>query len=115
MNEPTPATTGDQTTEQVRDFVAWLVEHNGGRTATAASIALADVARAVDDHQRPGTVTLRITMKPAAPGLTTIGVKVHSAAPAEPPAESIFFVDGRGNLTRQDPKQLTFDPRGGAA
>ena len=67
MTEPTPATTGDQTTEQVRDFVAWLVEHDGGRTATAASLALADVARAVDDHQRPGTVTLRITMKPAAP------------------------------------------------
>jgi hypothetical protein len=89
-------------------FWTWLREQRAGRTHNDLSEALAAVTKAVVDHGKPGSITLKITVKPAAKGDTAV-VSVSDAitvkAPAGERGEFIFYADELGNLSKRDPRQ----------
>lgn len=106
--------TTDKTAADVRDFAAWLCEHDNGETVITASRALAECAQAAMGQAKRATLTLKVVIAPAgASGAAQVAVQISSALPQPEPAASIFFVDDHGVLTRHDPRQLTFDPRTG--
>ena len=95
--------------EHIRPFCAWLRELNGGRTQQDLTDALAQLTQAVVEHGKGGTLTLQLTVKPAAKRdefVLSVSDKLTVKAPAGDRGESIFFADGTGNLTRSDPRQL---------
>lgn len=99
-----------QTAPDVRDFAAWLLEHDAGETVKIASRALAETAAAAMAQGKKATLTLKIAISPAgSTNAATVQVSVSQTLPQPEPAASIFFADDAGNLTRDDPKQIRFD------
>lgn len=97
----------EQVVGQAKPFAAWLQEQRNGALHTELSEALAEVAAAALEHNKPGKVTLTISVKPAAVGQPTVFVadEVKTVIPQAEKPTSLFFADGRGNLTRRDPRQ----------
>ncbi len=75
----------DDTTEtdQVRSFTDWITEHARGSLADELTAAMADVGLAVSTLDKPGTVTLKIKVKPIGSGDRT--VVTSDRLPAGPP------------------------------
>lgn len=97
------------TTEEQRPFGAFLHELAKGRTHDELSRALRELTSAVKDTRRPGSLTLRIDIKPHKNDTAvTVSDKVTVKIPDFERLDSIFFVDD-GNLVRNDPHQQTFD------
>nr|WP_062336122.1 hypothetical protein [Herbidospora sakaeratensis] len=96
--------------EQIRPFAAILQELDAGRVHDALSREMHTLVKAIQDTGKKGTLTLKVEVAPIAPGDThvlTIKAGVSSAPPATSQPVSAFFVDGSGNLSRNDPRQLT--------
>jgi len=91
---------------QVRPFAAFLQDH--GNTHDELSVALQDLVAAVTKHGKAGSLTLKLTVKPAAKGMEhvlSVMDQITVKAPAGERAERIFYSDEHGNLTRRDPRQ----------
>lgn len=89
-------------------FWGWLREHRNGRTHHDLSEALADLTKAVVDHGKAGTLTLKLTVKPAAKGdqsVVSVSDAITIKAPAGERGEWIFYADAKGNLSKRDPRQ----------
>ncbi len=88
-----------------KHFAAWLQEHRSGALHDELSDALAELARAVGEHDKAGTLSLTIRIAPngANTVIVTDDLKVKAPEAARP--ASLFFTDGRGNLSRRDPRQ----------
>jgi hypothetical protein len=78
-----------------------------GRPVEEATLALADVVRAVDETGKAGAVTIKLTVKPAKHGgpEKTIICDVSCKKPVAEIAPAIFFSDTEGDLHRSDPSQ----------
>lgn len=89
----------------VKPFAAWLQEHRSGGLHQELSEALAEVARAVGEHEKVGTLTVTIKLEPNGPGtvIVTDDLKTKVPEPARP--ASLFFTDAGGNLSRRNPRQ----------
>jgi hypothetical protein len=93
---------------QVRPFAAFLQEQSRGRTHLELSEQLHALIAAVAETGKAGSLVLRIDVKPISPGDTstlTVTDAITVKAPKADRPKSIFFVDGTGNLSREDPKQ----------
>jgi len=102
---------------QVRPFAAVLTEHARGVVHASLSEQLADLTAAVAETGKKGTLALTITIEPVAKGAAgalKLGTKVVVKAPQDDTATptSVFFADGQGNLTRDDPRQPRMEIRG---
>ncbi len=99
-------------TEHVRPFADWLREQSAGRTHDELTDALAEVATAVKETGKKGAITLTITLAPFDKGVgsaLTVTDVVKKNVPQHDRRKSIFYADDNGNLTRDDPRQPTFE------
>lgn len=84
-----------------------LREIRRGRAVDQASRALAEVVKAVDETNKPGSVTITLTVKPEKGGGSqkTIIAAVKLKKPEGDIPEAVFFSDPDGDLHRSDPAQ----------
>jgi hypothetical protein len=89
-----------------REFAAFLID----RPATHAELtdALQRVTQAVVDTGKSGTITLSITIKPFEKQTDVLQVAdaVRVKVPEHDRKPGIFYPDGEGNLTRNDPTAM---------
>jgi hypothetical protein len=89
-----------------------------GRPVEEATMALADVVKAVDETGKPGSVTIVLTVKPAKHGgpEKVLVAEVKAKKPIAEIAPAIFFSDADGDLHRTDPTQeeMKFETAKGA-
>jgi hypothetical protein len=95
----------------VRPFADWLREQSGGKTHEELGVALYDLVGRVRDTGKKGTVTLTITVAPLKNDVDVLVVsdEIKLRVPEHDRKASLFYADKTGNLTRQDPGQLTFE------
>lgn len=91
--------------KQVRPFAAVLQDVARGDAHRRLSEALAELVVAVCDHDKPGSLTVVVKVEPTK-GMDNLTVSVtHSTKLPAATQASIFFADGDGVLTRNDPRQ----------
>lgn len=103
-----------ETTEEkrTRPFADFLSEHNNGHGHRRASEALQAVVQAVVETGKKGSVAVTVSVEPmkgAEDGTLMLTVNVAEKIPTEPVKAAVFYADEDGNLTRNDPRQLSFD------
>lgn len=102
-------TEAQQATDDPRAFATFLLEHAKGRTHDELSHKLRELVAAVADTNKPGNLTLKISVKPTKQeGALEVSDDVKLTAPQGRPS-SIFFATDSYDLVRTDPRQLTFD------
>lgn len=107
-------TTEPDDERHVRPFAEWLREQRNGAAQAELTDHLAELVEAVSMHGKAGTLTLKITVRPAgSTGLGTVLVmdEVAVKKPQGERQEAIWFVDRDFGLTRHDPSQLRLDLR----
>jgi hypothetical protein len=84
-----------------------LREIRKGRPVEEATMALADVVRAVDETGKEGSVTITLKVKPSKHGgpEKTLIAEVKAKKPIAEIAPAVFFSDTDGDLHRVDPRQ----------
>ena len=100
------ATTGTPQDPPTKLFAAWLQEQREGLLHGELTEALAEVAAAVVDLNKPGSLNLTLKVQPAGKGQAAVFItdEVKAKQPVDKPS-MMFFADGRGNLSRRDPNQ----------
>lgn len=89
-----------------RPFTQFVQEQRRGALHEELSERLAETVTAVMEHGKVGAVTLTLKIKPAGDGMVQIFDDLKVKAPEGEKPPSIFFVDKRGNVQRQDPRQM---------
>jgi hypothetical protein len=86
-------------------FAAWFQDLRGGRAHAEITDALWTLVEAVATHQKDGELVLRLKVKPADGGGAQVVVTDETIikAPQARRPVSLFFVDPKHNLTREDP------------
>lgn len=107
-NDPT---TVDGDNPVIRPFADFLREQSGGNTHDELSEALWDLVARVRDTGKKGTVSLTVTVAPmkGSDNVLVITDEIKLRVPEHDRKASLFYADKTGNLTRQDPNQLTFE------
>lgn len=84
-----------------------LTEHRGGEVLTELSAAMREVAEAVQNIGKSGTITLKIKVAVAQGTSNTLVIsdEVKTTLPKAERRGSIFYVDPQNNLVRNDPAQ----------
>lgn len=82
-----------------------LREHRSGLTHEELTQAMQQLVAAVVEERRPGTLTLKITVKPQGDGTVMVSDDVACKPPKATKGGSLFFVTPENNLARQDPRQ----------
>ena len=96
----------------VRPFADWLREQSGGTTHEELSEKLAELAAAVKEVGKKGTLTFTITIAPfdkVDPSVVTVADEVKVNLPQHDRRKAVFYADDFGNLTRDNPMQPTFE------
>lgn len=93
----------------IRPFTDTLRDLRAGKTLDELAERLQEIVQAVQRCGKQGTLTLKLTIKPASRGdLETI--LIHDAIKAIVPegerAATLFFGTPEGNLTRTNPRQI---------
>jgi hypothetical protein len=88
-----------------RSFADVLRECSGGRTIADLSDGLTELVAAVQQTRASGSITLTLTVKPNGDNSVLITEKTSIKAPQLKRGESVFFVQGGGDLVRSDPRQ----------
>ena len=96
-----------------RPFMDFLREHRNGSTHDELSDALQELVAAVTNEGKGGSLTLKITVKPAGrdSGALEVGSEIKVTQPKSAPGVSIFFASPENNLIRQDPRQAALELR----
>jgi len=68
-----------------------------------------ELINAVAAHNKAGTLTLKIAIKPSTAGAMAVKAEVSITKPKGLPAESLLWATPDGNLMAEDPRQLKFD------
>jgi hypothetical protein len=100
-----------------RPFFETLRELRGGTTLEELGNALADVVSAVEATGKPGTLVLKLTVRPPRKGSATasyltIEDDVTTKVPRRDREDTVFFPLADGSLSRQDPRQRDLDLKG---
>ncbi len=100
------------TDEGRRPFAAWLQEQQGGVFHAELTDALAAIVAGVTEHERGGTLTIKVTVKPEADGAVKVSTDFTAKVPRAAAKPSLFFADSAGNLSRRNPRQPELPLRG---
>lgn len=94
---------------EIRPFTEFLAEQRNGVLAMEMSAALNELVQAVETTGKPGTLTLKLTVKQPKDkqGAVLVSDLLTLKSP-ESHLEVFFFVDGDSNLSRQNSHQLGF-------
>lgn len=89
-----------------QDFGAVFLSHAKGRAHDEASKLLKETVEAVKRTGKPGSVTVKIAVKPVGnvPNAYKLSDAVSASIP-EDPRTSIWYADDDGSLHRNDPNQ----------
>lgn len=89
-------------------FLRTFQTYNDGQLLTDLSEALSKCSLAVTEHGKPASMTLKITLKPAAAGgALVITDEVTTKMPKGEPRAALFFaMPDTGELVRDNPKQM---------
>lgn len=68
-----------------------------------------ELVSAVSQHQKAGTLTLKISIKPSTAGAMAVKADVSINKPKGLPAESLLWATPDGNLVAEDPRQTKLD------
>lgn len=68
-----------------------------------------ELVGAVSQHQKTGTLTLKISIKPSTAGAMAVKADVSINKPKGLPAESLLWATPDGNLVAEDPRQTKLD------
>lgn len=97
-----------------RSATSILTEIRDGAAVNELSEAIHEAVQAVKQHGKPAKVTLDVTIAPLRKGTEHLvdapmgfTAEVSSKLPKPDPDVSIFFVDGDGNPTRNQPERQT--------
>ncbi|MBZ6250522.1 hypothetical protein KVH27_19340 [Streptomyces olivaceus] len=98
------------------EFAAFFVQHSRGEAHETVSEEFHQLLAAVNEHGKKGSLTITVTVEPPKGGMdgSPVAIAIDSAlkAPKASAPPSIYFVDGHGNATRNDPRQTqAFDVR----
>ena len=95
----------------VRPFADWLREQAGGKSHDELSDALFDLVQRVRDTGKKGSVIYTISVGPMKgdKDVLVIDDQIKLKLPEHDRKASLFYTDKTGNLTRNDPNQLTFE------
>lgn len=95
----------------IRPFASWLREQSAGRTHDELSEGLHDLIARVRDTGKRGAITLVVTVETLKGDADVLVVsdEIKLKLPEHDRNASMFYPDKHGNLTRTDPRQLTFD------
>lgn len=85
-------------------FADWLASYGTGVLDDKLTAALRDVAEAVVLLDKPGAITLKLTIT-AKGGGVIVSPKVTAVAPEAKEGGQFFFVASDGSLSRRDPNQ----------
>jgi type IV secretory pathway VirB10-like protein len=85
-----------------------LANLDAGQVLTDAGKALADLSAVVRRRDAKGSLTLKITVKPFKGDALVFVPEVKITEPKPEPAQSVFYADDAGNLSRNDPRQREF-------
>lgn len=90
-----------------RSFASWLQEQRNGICQAEATDALKELTSAVTEHGKGGTLTLKLSVKPAKVGVGTLLItdEIKVSLPEGDRPAAIFYADEDGNLSRHDPRQ----------
>lgn len=91
----------------MRPITDILREMRKGRIVDDATEALGEVVKAVDATNKPGSVTIKITVKPSKDGgwEKTLSAAIAQTVPRQDLPDAVFFSNADGNLVREDPDQ----------
>jgi hypothetical protein len=107
-----PPVTSPPSESKPREFGSFLLEQARGRTHDELSQALQDVTRKVIETGKKGSLTLVLNIalldKDPANGLV-ITDEIKTKLPEHDRPASMFFPTSDGNLSRRDPRQMSFD------
>lgn len=90
-------------------FLTLLQQHRGGVALSDLSDKLKEVTQAVFEQGKPGTITLKLTVSPAAKtaGAMVVRDDISIKVPKAEQATSIFFADKESwQLLRDNPNQM---------
>ncbi|QDQ89156.1 hypothetical protein FMZ60_09085 [Alcaligenaceae bacterium SJ-26] len=68
-----------------------------------------ELINAVTAHQKVGTLTLKISVKPSTAGAMAVKADVNINKPKGLPKESLLWATPDGNLMAEDPRQTKLD------
>jgi len=89
-----------------KPFGAFLHEHRAAGLHNELGEGLAEIVAAVLEHQKTGTLEIKIKVAPSdIGGAVVVTDEVKVKAPQADPDPSLFFSDRTGNLSRRDPRQ----------
>lgn len=110
MSDTTTTPPDEESVESGAYFTQMLAKISYGDAADQASDMLADLVKAVGEHEREGTLTLTITVKPKGKdsGQVEVTAKTATKLPVREIAPSMFFVTKDGGLVRENPRQKKF-------
>ncbi|MGH3376015.1 MAG: hypothetical protein ACRDP6_14850 [Actinoallomurus sp.] len=113
MTDTTPADAQEGAPEQVRPFAAVIQEINNGDFADQLGRDILALVNAVRDRSRKGSLTVKFEVSPRKGNTNALNLvgRRDLKLPQEEPIESVFFADARGNLLRDDPRQLALPLR----
>lgn len=74
-----------------------------------AGAKFSELVQAVTNHQKAGTLTLKIAIKPSTAGAMAVKADVAIKKPQGLPPESLLWATPEGNLIAEDPRQTKFD------
>lgn len=94
-----------------KPFAAFLQEHKKGALADELAEQLQEVVKAVLEHRKSGSLTLKLGVAMANDGITLfITDDVTTKVPKPDRGGGFAFADENGNLHRNDPNQMTLAP-----
>lgn len=95
----------------IRPFADWLRDQSRGQTHDELGEALHDLVARVRDTGKKGTLQLTIAIEPIKGDTDVLRVsdEIKLKLPEHDREGSIFYATDGNNLTRTDPRQLTFE------
>lgn len=92
---------------RARAFVDILQELDKGRVSELLDQKLLQVSSAAEESGQPGTVIVKLKIKPAGDGSAVVGAEIKAEIPHKPTGGTEYFFD-RGVLRSTNPNQLGF-------
>lgn len=96
----------------VRPFADWLREQSNGKSHEELSDGLWDLIARVRDTGKKGSITFTVTVAPMTKGdddTLVVTDEIRLKLPEHDRKASLFYADRLGNLSKSDPRQLTFE------
>lgn len=95
----------------VRPFGTFLLEQAQGRSHDELSDNLHELIARVRETGKKGSLTYTVTVSPLDKEVYSLKVEdsINLKLPEHDRPTSIFYPDAEGNLSRRDPRQMSFD------